>query len=269
MPSAHSAHQAGARGERTTHWGFHLRSLLLGHNRLAVAPGGDAEDPYESTPHQIDTAEARGKGNGLHAPVRQLKLTPRRFDTRLKDVSRRRLPDFAGESPLEVAAAHGNAIRQHANRQLAVNVFSDPHLKLLNRSRLSCLRRQRNTQLTLPRRAAEKEHELARRFVGETAAVVLLDPSQSEVYARRNTRRGIEIAIPYPQRVALHADTRVAFRQLSAVLPVRRGAPSAQQPCFGQQKCTHANGAHATNRRCCLAQPGRELRILRIATRGT
>jgi hypothetical protein len=57
---------------------------------------------------------------------------PRRLDAHLHDILRRRRPDFPREDALEVADAHGHAIREILHGQPCVEVLRDPDLQLPN-----------------------------------------------------------------------------------------------------------------------------------------
>ena len=62
---------------------------------------------------------------------------------------------------------------------------------------------------------------------------VLFDLSESQVNARRNSRRSVDVAVLDPERIRFDADSRIALGEFLAKLPVPRGAPAVEQELSG------------------------------------
>src|SRR5262249_13824831 len=105
----------------------------------------------------------------------------------------------------------------------------------------------------LPAWTSKEQNQLARHFVCDARATVLFDPRESQVDARGDARRGVDISILDPERTRFDADPRVAHRELIGEFPVRRGVLAVEQSGLGKEKGAYADRPHAANRRSHLS----------------
>ena len=90
--------------------------------------------------------------------------------------------------------------------KIPLQVFDDPTLQVAKRPVVGALFAKRHTKLRLISWPAEKNHQHARNFKGDFLSMVLLDQGEAKIDARSHPRRAVDVAVAYPDRVAVDRD---------------------------------------------------------------
>src|SRR5262245_47581146 len=229
--------------------------------KLSITPRGDPQQPDKRASHHIHVAESGVGSHLLAAVTRAFKLPAGGFDAHLKHVLGWRRADLSNEYALEVSHAHRHPIGEVIHGQFALEVLGNPDLQLTDRGHLRGLRCERNAHLRLPTRPPEKQHQFPCRFVRQSGAAIFFSPGESEVDARREPSRGINVAVFHPDRIAFDTNLWMSSREFLGELPVCRGPSPVQQPGFGEQESGRADGAHSPHLDRHLPEPRKQRRV--------
>src|SRR5215470_10476291 len=163
--------------------------------KLSITPRGDPQQSDKRASHHVYVVESGVGSHLLESVIRAFKLAASGFDAHLKHVLRWRRVYLSNEYALEVSHAHRHLFGELIYGQFALEVFSNPDLQLTDRGHLRGLRCERNAHLRLPTRPPEKQHQFPCRFVRQSGAAIFFSPGESEVDARREPSRGINVAV--------------------------------------------------------------------------
>ncbi len=115
-------------------------------------------------------------------------------------------------------------------------------------------------ELFLRPRAAQEQHQALGDVQRRAVTAILLDQSQGQVYARADTRRGIDLAVTRPDRGDIEIDARVTLTKSLFVQPVRRRPLALQKPGLGQDKGASAHRTDTARRGSLAHDPVAQIR---------
>ncbi|MNL14327.1 hypothetical protein D3C87_1352620 [compost metagenome] len=125
-------------------------------------------------------------------------------------------------------------------------MFHDIILHVSDHAAFGGLCCQLRAELRLSAGPLEEHHHFTGNAERQFSAVVFFDQRQSQVHARRDPCRGVDVAILDKDAVRVDMGLRVFPGQLCAGVPVSGDTASVKQPGGGQQKGTATDGADTT-----------------------
>src|SRR5712691_1521392 len=122
----------------------------------------------------------------------------------------------------------------------------DPLVQILERTR-DILEGERGAVLRLSPGTFQENDQLARNGEGGGAAEIIIDECECEIDAGRDPSRCPDAPILDEDRITLDMECREPCGEFGAPAPVRRNAPSVEQPRRGEEECAGANRGEPAN----------------------